>query len=725
MSLILSDDLYAGTAKPESGGGTVINNQDITITANGEYTAESGYTGIGTATVNVPSYDTVTATNTSSAAVLEGDKVWVQPSGANYDIIDYDAKGKSYNGFKIVGQDVAFDTNTSIASGFSTTSYLRLQEPFNPSSNTWEILFKLETSNDVSTAQYIFHTTKGAGNENRFGIRTYVDGAKFKMSISTDGSSWDLSQTGTYTVLANTTYWIKFGWNGTQYYLKYSTDGNTYTDDITISSSSAVYSSLVYSYICIFSGVSMNSPWTGSLDLSESYIKVNGSDWWLSVQMVTKKNLLSEIIRSTHFSYYFIDEAGVLHSRIASGTQYSYSYVDIQRNLIGLSNQTWEFGTKFKTPSSEDMASRKNTLIASPGGYYKAGFGIELDSSGKIGFGISSNSTSWDIGWQDSSSALNANTDYWVKLKFTGSKYSLELSTDGTTFSEVSSITSSTPIYQPTSYSSNSNIRIGAVAEGTYNRYWQGEIDISETYIDIAGVRWFTGGEAVLNVNDNTLTGIASENIAIGSTGDVKVGSVVIPTKKYNLLDRVKDDSNNEIGTVSGFFTDDNDIEYAVVCLDAAYRNASLALGSDQTSVITNLPEYNSDGAQWGPWESKETATFNTQTILDYCISSTYTSDACTFCRTKSFIIDGTTYYGQLPNIIELCDIVKNHTAIDSLDATADSYPSLVLSTTGRSAWSSTNRNNQYGWDVTPYGYMYYGNKTNGRWVTPVLEIPL
>ena len=35
-------------------GSVVINNQDITITANGIYTADEGYTGIGVATVNVP-----------------------------------------------------------------------------------------------------------------------------------------------------------------------------------------------------------------------------------------------------------------------------------------------------------------------------------------------------------------------------------------------------------------------------------------------------------------------------------------------------------------------------------------------------------------------------------------------------------------------------------------------------------------------------------------------
>lgn len=40
--------------KKQGGGGTTINNQDKTITENGEYTADEGYTGLGTVTVNTP-----------------------------------------------------------------------------------------------------------------------------------------------------------------------------------------------------------------------------------------------------------------------------------------------------------------------------------------------------------------------------------------------------------------------------------------------------------------------------------------------------------------------------------------------------------------------------------------------------------------------------------------------------------------------------------------------
>ena len=54
MSLNITKEVYLGAAKPSSGGGTTINNQDISVTENGTYTADEGYTGLGTVEVNVP-----------------------------------------------------------------------------------------------------------------------------------------------------------------------------------------------------------------------------------------------------------------------------------------------------------------------------------------------------------------------------------------------------------------------------------------------------------------------------------------------------------------------------------------------------------------------------------------------------------------------------------------------------------------------------------------------
>lgn len=195
-------------------------------------------------------------------------------------------------------------------------------------------------------------------------------------------------------------------------------------------------------------------------------------------------------------------------------------------------------------------------------------------------------------------------------------------------------------------------------------------------------------------------------------------GGSVTPSAKYKLLQRVIDDSNNEIGTVSGFFTDANDVEYAVVCLDATYRNSS-AQWASAAGNVTNMPLY----YNWSIWNTKETATKNTQLILDYCTANGLTSSACTHCRQYSFTIGGITYYGQLPNIIELIDIVRHSAAINTADTSASSNTSLNFST-GRNCWSSTQYNSGNAWFLNGYGSIINVSKSSNYFAVPVLEIP-
>lgn len=66
------------------GSGEEINNQDKTVTENGQYTADEGYTGLGTVTVNVPSEgDVVEAIAIGEAtSAVENDKVLLNPATA-------------------------------------------------------------------------------------------------------------------------------------------------------------------------------------------------------------------------------------------------------------------------------------------------------------------------------------------------------------------------------------------------------------------------------------------------------------------------------------------------------------------------------------------------------------------------------------------------------------------------------------------------------------------
>lgn len=193
---------------------------------------------------------------------------------------------------------------------------------------------------------------------------------------------------------------------------------------------------------------------------------------------------------------------------------------------------------------------------------------------------------------------------------------------------------------------------------------------------------------------------------------------------KYQLLQRVEDDNGNEIGTVSGFFTDANDVEYAVVCLDAQYRLSTYESGgqwSDSNGAVTDLPQYNALNPN--AYEAKETATFNTQKILDWCSANNHSSSACSHCRSKNFTIDGTVYYGQLPNIVELIDIYKHQTSINAVDTSASSNPQEVLSFNDN-ILSSTQCNLSDAWMFDNNAYITTASKAYWCFVTPVLEIP-
>lgn len=227
-----------------------------------------------------------------------------------------------------------------------------------------------------------------------------------------------------------------------------------------------------------------------------------------------------------------------------------------------------------------------------------------------------------------------------------------------------------------------------------YNRNSAGDVESP-----VLGTKTITSNDTYTAASDY-LDGFSSVTVDVPSA----------PTKKYNLLDRVKDDNNNEIGTVSGFFTDANNVEYAVVCLDAQYRTDNGNYISPAVT-ISGIPVYNNGSVYSAP----ETSTENTTAILAQGSSS-----GCSHCRSKSFIINGITYYGQLPNLVELIDIIKHYTEINQGDISVGTKISLSKSYLSSTQSNSTN-------------YWYYGNtgifNMNGAkyevcYIAPVLEIP-
>ena len=187
--------------------------------------------------------------------------------------------------------------------------------------------------------------------------------------------------------------------------------------------------------------------------------------------------------------------------------------------------------------------------------------------------------------------------------------------------------------------------------------------------------------------------------------------------KKYKLLDRVYEDINGDaIGTVVGFHLDANNVEYAIVALDAAYRLATGQYMSNNSSV-TGMTNYGNAGA----YGAKETATDNCDKILAQCTTSGYTSSAVSHCRAQTFTVAGTQYAGQLPTIMELLKILECREAVNTADTTAAANPTLIIPN-ATAMWASTQYGSVAAWFVTN-GATSNTTRANNYFVAPVLDI--
>ena len=234
-----------------------------------------------------------------------------------------------------------------------------------------------------------------------------------------------------------------------------------------------------------------------------------------------------------------------------------------------------------------------------------------------------------------------------------------------------------------------------------------------------------------------TLRGLDYDNTTITENGvyiapNGKTGynnfTVNVPTggpathRKFQVLDRVYDDvSGDSIGTVVGFHYDANDVEYAVVCLDAVYRKNAVSLQAPAVTV-PNLPTY---GNAYSAESCRETATFNCDKIMDWVNASPSdrAASGVQHCRSNTFYVGGVLYAGQVPTVMEMYKILEFGPEVNAADPTATSYSSNTIIGT-RYYLSSIQGGSSSVWGWTNQGTIINGIKNGTYFVVPVLEIP-
>lgn len=354
------------------------------------------------------------------------------------------------------------DVETGECSNFGRYDFLTVSEKFNPqTADNWEMVYKIKYSTSSSYQRVI-----GAYNNTSLcSLVIGIDNHKLIVWMSSTGTSYNLMSgtIGTTTLTNGAVYYIKATFDGSQYKFELSQNNTNWSTEITLNSSTKLYNNDSY----ILLGMSEHSNYLrGSIYLDGCYIKKDGVIWWTPA---CEKTYTNKIVN------YGTDYSSFLIYNLSTGICSNFSKELLKVNSIFKpGNNPWEIGVKFKTPSS--FGSSSNLLLG--GNNYFITPACEVGSSGKFGFGVSSNGSSWNIGWNNHPTVLSTNTWYYAKIVFTGTIYTSYISIDGENWISGVDTTSSSIQYQ----AGDTTLQIGNTAYDS-SRYYKGEIDLSGFYI--------------------------------------------------------------------------------------------------------------------------------------------------------------------------------------------------------------------------------------------------
>lgn len=249
-----------------------------------------------------------------------------------------------YN-FTTVGTPSISNAPSCEVSGFSTSNYVTSPDSFNPQNNPWEEQVCFTTGNDITTTQQVV-----CNNVAYWGYGMYVLGGNLTVGLSNGTSSFTI-HSSTLGVTTNTKYYVKTIFNGSNYTCQYSTDGEYWETLFSIDSTTSISGGIRRFGI----NDQTNIPFLGSIDLTQSYIKINGELWWSCFKQ-SDDYVFSE--ESTDEDYdYTIFEDGKIKSlfsgKLLKTKYFKYLYEDWTQPVATASTTAIEGGDMVITASNE------------------------------------------------------------------------------------------------------------------------------------------------------------------------------------------------------------------------------------------------------------------------------------------------------------------------------------------------------------------------------------
>ncbi len=233
-----------------------------------------------------------------------------------------------------------------------------------------------------------------------------------------------------------------------------------------------------------------------------------------TIKILAPNDGYSEYLAKSDFLVYDIVGNPTISNNVVSGFSGS-SYIKVPYTFLP-GSKDWEIVFKVTTPSS----FTQQRFFGSVGHYYKT-IGGEFNADGKFGIGLTSGGSTWDIAWMWTTNVLQVNTNYWIKISFTGTQYKLELSTDGVDYILENSKDSTAKLYQDI----DSVMCLGYMGTDT-DKYFLGFVDLNECYIKINGTTFW--GKDTLHIREDD--GCLLENFEAwkGASAFCKGGNVYL-----------------------------------------------------------------------------------------------------------------------------------------------------------------------------------------------------
>lgn len=400
------------------------------------------------------------------STALSTNRYCLMPQGQNYENVK---SGQYVTDYTVVGSPTI--SSEYVVSGFSSSNYLQASGKRTYTAgeiNSFEIIFHVITGNSLQSNGRLYQPSDVSTGDSTLAptiVAEPSEGIYLWFHTTSEPVCRAVSSVAT-----NTEYWLKWTYDGTDMKGYYSNDGGlTWTLNATITSFTPYWNYKDFKLGNRNGGVTV---FNGSIDLKNSYVKINGDMWWIGAEFTKEaKQVLNSNITNT-------GGVSIDSNFVASGFA-RYKYLQFQ-NIFNPGANPWKIVLKVKM---SNVTTQTSLLWQSTTNTNQGRWGIYwYFSEGKLVFIGTSNGSAWDLGISGTH-VYDTNKWYWLKLEYSTTEgYKLSYSEDGSVYTLDNSSIATTPLYSNLPY-----MMVGQYNPSNNDLPILGSMDLSETYFEVNG----------------------------------------------------------------------------------------------------------------------------------------------------------------------------------------------------------------------------------------------